>query len=344
MVVRATTAGRSAYAVPGDVSHSSGGISSATSSRPETVVIIDKKTDGVGVGISSEHHAAANSRGAVWSTTGGGGGSGATSSSSMMQGPLASGGHYIIPIQGSSMPSSSAGGTSAGGSFINSPSGLTQHHGNFPLPSSAVGAVGTAGSVPLRVMVWQRLSVLVMLLLLQSTSQFVMEAYESLISANIIIPLFLTMLVGAGGNAGNQAAVHSITGLVTGEYKVGHMMQLLRKELIAGLVSSSCLFCIAFVRVYIYYSGEDVQPTPVFTTVFSISLSLFVIVLTSVVLGSMLPFLLASMKINVEHAAPMIQVLMDILGVCISCFTCSLFLPTTASPAGEAPANADGLS
>jgi Mg/Co/Ni transporter MgtE len=188
-------------------------------------------------------------------------------------------------------------------------------------------------------MVWQRLSVLVMLLLLQSMSQLVMVAYEQLISSNIIIPLFLTMLVGAGGNAGNQAAVHTITGLVTGQYGVGHMWQLVRQELVAGLISSVCLFCIAFLRVFMYYSAEDVQPTPVFTTVFSISLSLFLIVLTSVVLGSMLPFLLASMRVNVEHAAPMIQVIMDILGVCIACVTCSFFLPAGAGPAAEASAD-----
>lgn len=31
--------------------------------------------------------------------------------------------------------------------------------------------------------------------------------------------LFLTMLVGAGGNAGNQSAIKVIRGLATGQYK-----------------------------------------------------------------------------------------------------------------------------
>jgi Mg/Co/Ni transporter MgtE len=177
-------------------------------------------------------------------------------------------------------------------------------------------------------MVWQRLSILVSLLLLQSLSQFVLEAYEDLITANVVVPLFLTMLVGAGGNAGNQAAVHAITGLVTGEFKPHHLAPILAREMMVGLISSTCLFFITFVRVYVYYSNEDVQPTPVFVTVLSISISLFIIVITSVFLGCTLPFALRALRINVEHAAPMIQVVMDILGVTISCITCSLMLPS----------------
>ena len=55
------------------------------------------------------------------------------------------------------------------------------------------------------------------LLILQSTSSLVLARYEDLIKENIIVTLFLTMLVGAGGNAGNQSAIHVIRGLATGE-------------------------------------------------------------------------------------------------------------------------------
>ena len=43
------------------------------------------------------------------------------------------------------------------------------------------------------------------------------EHFEGLISEHVIIASFLTMLVGAGGNAGNQASVRLIRGLATGE-------------------------------------------------------------------------------------------------------------------------------
>ena len=44
------------------------------------------------------------------------------------------------------------------------------------------------------------------LLVLQSSSSFILDAYQDLIREHLVVTLFLTMLVGAGGNAGNQSA------------------------------------------------------------------------------------------------------------------------------------------
>ena len=48
---------------------------------------------------------------------------------------------------------------------------------------------------------------LVGLLILQSLSSFIIKRNESLLTHHGVIVQFLTMLVGAGGNAGNQATV-----------------------------------------------------------------------------------------------------------------------------------------
>ena len=48
---------------------------------------------------------------------------------------------------------------------------------------------------------------LVGLLSLQSMSGFILARNEELLQTHPVIVYFLTMLVGAGGNAGNQAAV-----------------------------------------------------------------------------------------------------------------------------------------
>ena len=54
------------------------------------------------------------------------------------------------------------------------------------------------------------------LLVLQSTSSVVLDAYQDLLKHHLVVTLFLTMLVGAGGNAGNQSAIKVIRGLVRG--------------------------------------------------------------------------------------------------------------------------------
>jgi Mg/Co/Ni transporter MgtE len=59
---------------------------------------------------------------------------------------------------------------------------------------------------------------------------------------------------------------------------------------------------------------------------FAISLSLLSIVVASVLLGSGLPFVLARAGVDPANAGTSIQVLMDILGVVITCATCQAVL------------------
>ncbi|ORC88437.1 putative Mg transporter [Trypanosoma theileri] len=168
--------------------------------------------------------------------------------------------------------------------------------------------------------VFQRTTVLIMLLLFQSLSQFILEMYEELISHHVIIPMFLTMLVGAGGNAGNQSTVRCITGLATREFRQEDYLLVLRKEIACGLISSSLLTLVGFARVYYFYGAQ-------FYSTIAVSLSLFCIIVISTLLGTTLPFFFKFVGIRKEHAAPCIQVLMDITGVFITCFLCSHTIP-----------------
>lgn len=63
----------------------------------------------------------------------------------------------------------------------------------------------------------QRSIVLIVLLLLQSLSSVVLSRYQGLLERNVFLALFLTMLTGTGGNAGNQSSALIIRGLSTGE-------------------------------------------------------------------------------------------------------------------------------
>merc|ERR1712070_1309617 len=60
-----------------------------------------------------------------------------------------------------------------------------------------------------------RVTWLIGLLAAQSMSSFVLSSNMELIERYPSIVFFLTMLVGAGGNAGNQAAVRIIRGIAT---------------------------------------------------------------------------------------------------------------------------------
>lgn len=89
------------------------------------------------------------------------------------------------------------------------------------------GAAEPLGEVFVR-----RASVLVALMLLQSASSSILAAYAELLSRHMVVTLFLTMLVGAGGNAGNQSAVFVIRGLATGSPAMRRPLDLLAREVL----------------------------------------------------------------------------------------------------------------
>merc|ERR1712003_483551 len=83
-------------------------------------------------------------------------------------------------------------------------------------------------------MIMDRAGWLVGLLVLQSMSSFIIQRNESLLQKHLVIVRFLTMLVGAGGNAGNQASVRVIRGLAVGKIRVGSIKPYLINEFSAG--------------------------------------------------------------------------------------------------------------
>lgn len=168
-------------------------------------------------------------------------------------------------------------------------------------------------------LVWQRGRWLVGLLVLQSVSSIVLAHYGSMLNQYTIIAVFLTMLIGTGGNAGSQSATLVIRGLTTKEITRRNARKVLLRELIVGAFIASILTTIAFVRVY--FSCHDLLSSIAIVT------SLFFIVITSMLLGSVIPMILERFDIDPAHsAAPFLSTLMDILGVIIYCFVCSKIL------------------
>jgi hypothetical protein len=163
------------------------------------------------------------------------------------------------------------------------------------------------------------------LLLLQSASSFVLDSYGDLLRDHIVVTLFLTMLVGAGGNAGNQSAIHVIRGLATGSLDSRSSPDFAKTMLHQGSVGAllaSGLAVAGFARVLLS-TGSVVDSS-------AISASLFLIVFVSVGVGSALPFALARLGVDPANAGTSVQVAMDILGCAISCATCSFVLSTFA--------------
>lgn len=128
------------------------------------------------------------------------------------------------------------------------------------------------------------------------------------------------MLVGAGGNAGNQASVRVIRGLALGTLNEKTQNQFLLRELKMACALSSILSLAGFFRAAAFR-------TP-FPETIAISVALFLIVLSSVCLGAVLPIILKKIRVDPAHSSTTIQVVMDILGVVLAVAVSTLLLDT----------------
>ncbi len=160
---------------------------------------------------------------------------------------------------------------------------------------------------------------LIGLLVLQSCSSFIIQYNELFLQKHMIIVQFLTMLVGAGGNAGNQASVRVIRSLAVGTLNKRTMRSFLRSEAKMAISLSILIGMTGFIRAAMFRTppGETIAVTA----------SVCAIVAISVAIGCTLPLGMRRVGIDPAHSSTSIQVVMDILGVlitvCVSTFVMS---------------------
>jgi magnesium transporter len=171
--------------------------------------------------------------------------------------------------------------------------------------------------VPFMKLLLQRSYILVILLFAESFSMTIMRWYEA--TLNDFLLFFIPMLISAGGNTSSQTSAVVIQGMATGDIGFFNMSRFLKREFLMALFLGSILGIASFFRVF--FSSSQIFDSLV------ISCALGVIVLVSVILGSMMPFFLKKMRIDPAFSAgPFLATVMDVLGIMIYCFIVKLFL------------------
>eukprot|EP00914_Ancora_sagittata_P009026 GHVO01017419.1.p1 GENE.GHVO01017419.1~~GHVO01017419.1.p1 ORF type:complete len:260 (+),score=43.04 GHVO01017419.1:84-782(+) len=163
---------------------------------------------------------------------------------------------------------------------------------------------------------WHRAGWLVFLLIFQSTSSFVLRGFDNLLTAHPTVVYFLTMLIGAGGNAGSQSTVLVIRNMALGSECSARA--LVFKQLMTGMALGLILLAFSFVGVLLF--GSTMAEG------FAVCVAMFSIIVVSVVIGTLLPITFFKCGIDPAHAGPAIQVFMDVVGVLVTCIICWLVL------------------
>jgi Mg/Co/Ni transporter MgtE len=196
---------------------------------------------------------------------------------------------------------------------------------NFPISSPINSIESTLDSFSSGKLFLQRSLWLIGLLLLQSFSSWILSSFDEILKRHFLITIFLTMMLGTGGNAGAQTCVLFIRGLATKEIHSGNKMIIFLKEQRNGFVLGLILGLVGFLRVFVFHFFQ--KPNANFwMESLVISIALWAIVTSSVLFGSLLPIAFDRIGIDPAHSGPTIQVVMDMFGVVVICTTATLLL------------------
>jgi Mg2+ transporter MgtE len=169
-----------------------------------------------------------------------------------------------------------------------------------------------------------RLSWLVALLLFQSISSVILGYFEELIERHVVIALFLTMLIGTGGNAGNQSSAIVIRGLATGEIHRQNAYLVISREFRLAVIMAFILSIVAFFRVFVSVPSN-------IKAALTVSIALFLIVISSIVAGAVAPLLLEQCGADPAYcASPALATATDVIGVLLICTVATIILGSSA--------------
>ncbi|MGE0171578.1 MAG: magnesium transporter [Oligoflexales bacterium] len=137
-----------------------------------------------------------------------------------------------------------------------------------------------------------------------------LEHFDRTIQAMSVLVFFLPLIVSSGGNSGSQAASLMIRSLAIKEISLGDWYKVLGREMIIGLSLGAILGLLGFLRAYI---GSQSTVTAII-----VSSSLIGVVTFGSIVGSMLPLLLKSVKLDpAVSSSPAIASVVDIVGIFI---------------------------
>lgn len=139
----------------------------------------------------------------------------------------------------------------------------------------------------------------------------IIKNYEEALSAYVVLTAFIPMLMGSAGNAGGQASVTIIRSLSLGDIEFKDTGKVIWKELRVSLLCGITLAVTNLVKLMII-------DRVAFQVATIVSLTLFITVILSKIIGAFLPILVKKVKLDpAVMASPIITTIIDALTLVI---------------------------
>ncbi len=161
-----------------------------------------------------------------------------------------------------------------------------------------------------------RIGWLLILMVASTLTGQIIDGFESKLAAVAGLTACIPMLMGTGGNSGNQVSTLIIRGLALGEVKIRDYFRILWKESRVSLMVGAVLGIANVARMLLLRltTGSDISNGVILV----VSLSLVVVVFVSKTIGCSLPIVAKALKLDPAlMAGPLITTLVDTISLMI---------------------------
>jgi magnesium transporter len=142
-------------------------------------------------------------------------------------------------------------------------------------------------------------------------NSIILGGFEEQIATVAALALFIPLIGGTGGNVGVQASAIVVQGLANGRLEVKDTARQIGKELVIGLLNALVISAVVLVYNLFMHPGE-------YAVTYSVSASLFCVVIFATIFGTLVPLTLERLKIDPALATgPFIQITNDVVGMLI---------------------------
>lgn len=156
----------------------------------------------------------------------------------------------------------------------------------------------------------KRLPWLVICIAAQAISSSVLNSYSFLIQSVVPLTFFIPLLIGTGGNVGNQASTLIIRGMTLGDIEWKNLRKVFLRELVTAFLLGLPLGILAIGRAYMLDTGSEVA--------LIVAFSLVAVVIVGNLAGVILPIIARLFKIDpAVISGPFITTTVDVLGLII---------------------------
>ena len=146
----------------------------------------------------------------------------------------------------------------------------------------------------------------------------VLRAHESSLSKVTKLAFFIPLIAAMAGNVGVQSSSIIVQSIASGVKDIETPLKKLAKDIVVALLTASFFSVLIF--LYNYFTAGDMNLT------FSVSISLFIVILFASVFGTIIPLILNRFKIDPALATgPFITTMNDIMGLLIYLTISSFF-------------------